>query len=153
MTQVFGHREFASLHFTGSTAVFRKLWSDIAQGVANGQLRSYPRVVGETGGKNFHLIHSSAPIRSSVLQSIRAGFEYSGQKCSALSRLYVPESIWPAFSAALVEEVAKLKVGSPEEWDSFTGPVISQGSYDKIMGLIKRAKDSGDEILTGGTGM
>lgn len=98
------------------------------------------------------MIHPSAPVRSSVLQSIRAGFEYSGQKCSALSRLYVPESLWPAFSATLLEEVAKLKVGSPEEWDSFMGPVISQVSYDKIMGLIQQAKDAGDKVLIGGTG-
>ncbi|EGG08018.1 uncharacterized protein MELLADRAFT_35149 [Melampsora larici-populina 98AG31] len=150
--QIFRSPDFASLHFTGSTKIFRKLWLDIAQGVADGQLRSYPRVVGETGGKNFHLIHPSAPVRSGVLQSIRAGFEYSGQKCSALSRLYVPESLWPAFSETLLEEVAKHKVGSPEEWDSFMGPVISQVSYDKIMGLIQQAKDSGDKVLIGGTG-
>ncbi|KAI8452636.1 delta-1-pyrroline-5-carboxylate dehydrogenase [Phakopsora pachyrhizi] len=149
--QIFEHPDFASLHFTGSTAVFRKLWSDIAQGVSNGTLRSYPRVVGETGGKNFHLIHSSAPIRSTVLQSLRAGFEYSGQKCSALSRLYVPESIWPEFSKILKEEVAKLKVGSPESWDSFVGPVISKGSFDKITRLIESSKKAGDEVIIGGT--
>ncbi|KNZ59921.1 1-pyrroline-5-carboxylate dehydrogenase [Puccinia sorghi] len=148
--QIFGHPEFASLHFTGSTAVFRKLWSDIAQGVSNANLRSYPRVVGETGGKNFHLIHSSAPVRPAVLQSVRAAFEYSGQKCSALSRLYVPESIWPEFSRVLKEEVAKLKVGSPEEWSTFVGPVISQGSFDKITGLIQSAKNAGDEVIVGG---
>ncbi|CAH7681216.1 delta-1-pyrroline-5-carboxylate dehydrogenase [Phakopsora pachyrhizi] len=151
--QIFEHPDFASLHFTGSTAVFRKLWSDIAQGVSNGTLRSYPRVVGETGGKNFHLIHSSAPIRSTVLQSLRAGFEYSGQKCSALSRLYVPESIWPEFSKILKEEVAKLKVGSPESWDSFVGPVISKGSFDKITRLIESSKKAGDEVIIGGTGI
>lgn len=148
---IFGHPEFTSLHFTGSTAVFRKLWGDIAQGVSAGNLRSYPRVVGETGGKNFHLVHSTAPIRPTVLQSIRAAFEYSGQKCSALSRLYIPQSISSEFLRSLSEEVAKLKVGSPEEWDSFVGPVISQDSFDKITRLIESARKQGDEVIIGGT--
>ncbi|MBW0476475.1 hypothetical protein O181_016190 [Austropuccinia psidii MF-1] len=148
--QIFDHPDFASLHFTGSTAVFRKLWSDISQRVLTGTLKSYPRIVGETGGKNFHLVHSSAQIRSTVLQSLRAGFEYSGQKCSALSRLYVAQSIWPQFMNVLKDEASKLKLGSPEEWSSFLGPVISQSSFDKITRLIESAKQAGDEIVFGG---
>jgi 1-pyrroline-5-carboxylate dehydrogenase len=125
------------------------------------------RRTGETGGKNFHLIHKSADVKSAVTQTIRGAFEvslqttawhlqlkslqYSGQKCSACSRLYVPESLWPDFRRLLVEEVAKVKVGDPTEAETFVGPVIARHSYDKIVRLIGEAKDAGGEILAGGT--
>jgi 1-pyrroline-5-carboxylate dehydrogenase len=89
---VLSHKEFAALHYTGSTAVFRALYGKISQGVVEARFRSYPRIVGETGGKNFHLVHPSADIRNAVLQTIRGAFEYQGQKCSACSRLYIPKS-------------------------------------------------------------
>jgi 1-pyrroline-5-carboxylate dehydrogenase len=116
-------KRFAGLHFTGSTAVFKGLWKQIANNVD--LYRSYPRIVGETGGKNFHLIHKSADIRETVIQSIRSGFEYSGQKCSALGRVYVPQSLWDAgWGKVMKEEVEKIKVGSFEDFTNFLGPVM-----------------------------
>ncbi|KAL7408802.1 Aldehyde/histidinol dehydrogenase [Mrakia frigida] len=147
--QCIDHKAFAGLHFTGSTAVFKGLWKQISQNVD--LYRSYPRIVGETGGKNFHMIHKSADIRETVLQSIRSGFEYSGQKCSALGRIYVAKSLWDAgWGDVMKEEVERIKVGSCEDWTNFLGPVINQASFDKITGLIAKAKAEGGEILVGG---
>ncbi|KAK0630152.1 Aldehyde/histidinol dehydrogenase [Bombardia bombarda] len=149
---VLAHKKFAALHYTGSTAVFRKLYGEIGAGVAEGRYQSYPRIVGETGGKNFHLIHSSADIENAVVQTVRGAFEYQGQKCSATSRLYVPASIWPQFKTRLVEETKKLTVGSPWDHQHFIGPVIHAGSFKKLSGAIDNAKDDKDlELLTGGT--
>ena len=123
VAQVIAHPEFAALHFTGSTFIFKKLWKDIASNLDN--YKGYPRIVGETGGKNFHLIHPSAEIKNAVLQTVRGAFEYQGQKCSALSRLYAPASLWNnGFKDALLTEVAKLKVGPPQDWTNFIGPVM-----------------------------
>ncbi|KAK0392274.1 hypothetical protein NLU13_1770 [Sarocladium strictum] len=145
------HREFAGLHYTGSTAVFRKLYGTIGQGVAEGRYRSYPRIVGETGGKNFHLIHPSADIENAAIQTVRGAFEYQGQKCSATSRIYVPKSIWPEFKEKLVAETEKLKIGVPWEHDNFIGPVIHAGSFKKLSGAIDKAKsDASLKLLTGG---
>jgi len=145
------HKEFSSLHFTGSTHVFRSLWKQIAQNLD--VYRQYPRIVGETGGKNFHLIHKSAHMNVAVHQSIRGAFEYQGQKCSALSRLYVPASIWKGgFKDDLIKQVQSISVGPVNEFKHFVGPVIARHSYDKIMGLIDAAKKSGGEVLVGGTG-
>lgn len=121
---VFSHRDFAGLHYTGSTGVFKKLWKDIANNVD--VYRSYPRIVGETGGKDFHLYHSSADVRNGVVQALRGAFEYQGQKCSALSRAYIARSLWEekGFKKLLLEEVAKIKVGNPLEWGNFMGPVM-----------------------------
>ncbi|KAI0337907.1 delta-1-pyrroline-5-carboxylate dehydrogenase 1 [Trametopsis cervina] len=149
--QVIAHPSFASLHFTGSTFVFRKLWKDVGANIE--QYKTYPRLVGETGGKNFHLIHSSAEVKNAVMQSVRGAFEYQGQKCSALSRLYVPSSLWSSgFKDKLLGEIAKLTVGPPTEWKHFIGPVIGRPAFDKITGYIKQAKEQGGEILIGGTG-
>ncbi|KIM25497.1 hypothetical protein M408DRAFT_26055 [Serendipita vermifera MAFF 305830] len=145
-------REFAALHFTGSTAIFRMLWKQIGEGVGEGRYRSYPRIVGETGGKNFHFVHRSADIKNAVQQAVRGAFEYQGQKCSALSRLYVPASIWPQFKEQLLAETAKIKVGPSEKWDNFMGPVIGKPGFDKIMGYIAKAKEEGGEVLCGGSG-
>ena len=123
VAQVIAHPSFAALHFTGSTFVFKKLWKDVAANLDN--YKSYPRLVGETGGKNFHLIHSSADVKNAVMQSVRGAFEYQGQKCSALSRLYVPASLWKnGFKDQLLGEVAKLKVGPPQDFRNFIGPVM-----------------------------
>lgn len=149
---VLAHKEFAALHYTGSTSVFRTLYGKIAEGVAEARFRGYPRIVGETGGKNFHLIHSSADQRNALVQTVRAAFEYQGQKCSACSRVYVPESISKEFLAEMKHEVEALKVGAPDEgWDNFVGPVIHRGSFEKLKGVIDAAKnDPGLELLAGG---
>ncbi|SJL02572.1 probable Delta-1-pyrroline-5-carboxylate dehydrogenase [Armillaria ostoyae] len=149
--QVLSHKSFAGLHFTGSTFIFKKLWKDIAANLD--VYKGYPRIVGETGGKNFHIVHESAEIKNAVLQTIRGAFEYSGQKCSALSRLYVSSSVWKnGFKDLLLEEVAKIRVGSQLDWSNFLGPVIGRPAYDKITGYIKKAKEAGGEILIGGSG-
>ena len=134
---VFAHRDFAGLHYTGSTAVFKKLWKDIANNVD--KHRSYPRVVGETGGKDFHLYHPSANVKNGVVQALRGAFEYQGQKCSALSRAYVSKSLWEekGFKKLLLEEVAKLKVGNPVEWGNFIGPVMLSSSECMLIEVIK----------------
>jgi 1-pyrroline-5-carboxylate dehydrogenase len=149
---VLGHKKFAALHYTGSTAVFRKLYGDIGAGVAEGRYQGYPRIVGETGGKNFHLIHKSADIDNAVIHTVRGAFEYQGQKCSATSRLYVPSSIWPRFKERLVEETKKITVGSPWEHGNFMGPVIHTASFKKLSAAIDDAKNDKDvELLVGGT--
>lgn len=145
------HKEFAALHYTGSTAVFRKLFGTIGQGVAEGRYRSYPRVVGETGGKNFHLIHPSADIDNVAIQTVRGAFEFQGQKCSATSRLYVPKSRWAELKEKLIAEVEKLSIGVPWEHNNFIGPVIHAGSFKKLSSAIDSAKnDSKLELVVGG---
>ncbi|KAI0490151.1 delta-1-pyrroline-5-carboxylate dehydrogenase 1 [Xylaria cf. heliscus] len=148
---VLAHKQFAALHYTGSTAVFRKLYGQIGQGTAEGRYQNYPRIVGETGGKNFHLIHSSADIDNAAVQTIRGAFEYQGQKCSATSRVYVPKSIWPQFQEKLVNETSALKVGAPFDPQHFIGPVIHEPSFNKLKGVIDDAKKDSDlELLVGG---
>ncbi|GLB34232.1 putative delta-1-pyrroline-5-carboxylate dehydrogenase [Lyophyllum shimeji] len=149
VAQAISSPHFAALHFTGSTFVFKKLWKDISANLD--VYRGYPRIVGETGGKNFHVVHRSAEVRNAVLQSVRAAFEYQGQKCSALSRLYVSRSVWEGgFKDQLLEEIAKIKVGPPTDFTNFMGPVIGRPAYDKITGYIQKAKDAGGEVLIGG---
>ncbi|KAM6511948.1 1-pyrroline-5-carboxylate dehydrogenase [Fusarium falciforme] len=148
---VLKHPDFAALHFTGSTDVFRSLYGKIAEEVASGAYVSYPRIIGETGGKNFHLVHGSADIRNAVVNTIRGAFEYQGQKCSATSRLYVAESVWPGFKKDLIAETEKIQVGSPEDFSNFVGPVIHQRSWEKLNSVISKAKaDKEVTILTGG---
>jgi len=150
--EVLAHKKFAALHYTGSTAVFRKLYGQIGAGVAEGRYQSYPRIVGETGGKNFHLIHSSADLDNAAIQTVRGAFEYQGQKCSATSRVYVPASVWPQFKARMVKETEKLAVGNPWDHKNFVGPVIHEASFKKLSGVIDDAKNDKDlELLTGGT--
>ncbi|TIB70629.1 hypothetical protein E3Q23_04112 [Wallemia mellicola] len=142
---------FAALHFTGSTHVFKNLWKNISNNLD--LYKGYPRIVGETGGKNFHLVHNSAPIKPTVVQTIRAAFEYQGQKCSACSRLYVPASLWKnGFEKELVEQVNSITVGKVQEWNHFMGPVINKPAFDKITGYIKKAQEVGDKVIAGGTG-
>lgn len=148
---VLAHKHFAALHYTGSTAVFRQLFTKIASGIAEGRYRGYPRIVGETGGKNFHLIHHSADVHNAVINTVRGAFEYQGQKCSATSRAYVPSSLWKQFKSNLVQETKALKVGSPQSFDAFVGPVIHQQSFQKLQKVIDDAKhDPKLELLVGG---
>ena len=149
---VLSRKEFGALHYTGSTAVFRKLYARIGQGLADGKYKTYPRIVGESGGKNYHVVHKSANLENAVIQTVRGTFEYQGQKCSACSRAYVPSSMWEPFKSRLVEETSKLKIGPPTEFDNFIGPVIHEASFKKLSKVIDDAKnDSGLELLTGGT--
>jgi 1-pyrroline-5-carboxylate dehydrogenase len=148
---VLSHREFAALHYTGSTAVFRKLYGAIGQGIAEGRYKSYPRVVGETGGKNFHLIHPSADLDNAVIQTVRGAFEFQGQKCSATSRLYVPKSMWPEFKEKMAAEVKRLPMGVPWEHSNFIGPVIHEASFKKLSGAIDEAQSDKElNLVVGG---
>ncbi|KAL1952801.1 hypothetical protein VTO42DRAFT_4245 [Malbranchea cinnamomea] len=145
------HRDFAALHFTGSTAVFRQLYGQISQEISRGTYRGYPRIVGETGGKNFHLIHNSADLENAVVHTVRGAFEFQGQKCSATSRVYVPRSRWSAFRPRLVDETTRLKIGPPEEFGNFVGPVIHAASFDRLAGVIDAAnRDPELTLLAGG---
>ncbi|CAI7657822.1 unnamed protein product [Penicillium discolor] len=149
---VLEHPQFGALHYTGSTEVFRDLYGQISDRVRTGHYNSYPRIVGETGGKNFGVVHGSADIRNAVVNTIRGAFEYQGQKCSATSRLYVAESAWPEFKEQLVKETEVIKMGRPENFGNFMGPVIHERSFDKLAGVIKDAKnDSSVTLLAGGT--
>lgn len=149
---VLADREFSALHFTGSTDVFKNLYSKIAQNIDN--YRDFPRVVGETGGKNFHLIHPSASMDHAVLSTVRGAFEFQGQKCSALSRLYVPQSMWPEFKEKLVAAMGNITQGNCTDsasLNSFMGPVIHEQSFNKLSGAIDQAKSDSDlEIIAGG---
>ncbi|KAK8120712.1 aldehyde dehydrogenase [Apiospora kogelbergensis] len=148
---VLAHKDFASLHYTGSTAIFRKLYGQIGQGTAEGRYKSYPRIVGETGGKNFHLVHNTAEVQNAAVQTVRGAFEFQGQKCSATSRAYVPKSIWSEFKSHLVAEVEALKIGEPSQHGNFMGPVIHANSFKKLSGVIDEAKnDSELELVVGG---
>lgn len=148
---VLAHRQLAALHYTGSTAVFRKLYGSIAIGVAEGRYQGYPRIVGETGGKNFHLVHESADIENAVVQTVRGAFEYQGQKCSAASRAYVPKSMWPRFKERLIAETDALSIGPPTDHKNFIGPVIHAGSFKKLSGVLDAAKEDKElELLVGG---
>lgn len=143
---------FTSLHFTGSTHVFRMLWKKIGENICN--YKSYPRIVGETGGKNFHLLHPSLDeegIRHAALQTIRGAFEFQGQKCSACSRCYVPSSQIAEFKKHILAEHAKITQGPVQEFQHFAGPVINKMAFDKIKGFLNSAvSDPDSEIIAGG---
>ena len=149
---VLAHPKLSSLHYTGSTAVCRSLYGHVSSGVADGRYDGYPRVVGETGGKNYHLLHRSAAVPNAVINTVRGAFEYQGQKCSACSRAYVPSSLWGQFSKELVDEVKKLKTGEPSDFSNFVGPVIHEGSFERLKKAIDEAKEDKElELLVGGT--
>lgn len=146
---IFAHKAFAGLHFTGSTSVFRQLWKNIAGNIEN--YRSYPRIVGETGGKDFVMVHNSANAAEVATALSRGAFEFQGQKCSAASRAYVPESLWPAVKDILVTQVNSFKQGSPEDPSNFVNAVIDERAFDKITAYIDYVKTQPDaEIITGG---
>ena len=146
---VFSHPDFAGLHFTGSTGVFRHLWKTIGENIA--QYKTYPRIVGETGGKDFIVAHASADVDEVVAGIVRGSFEFQGQKCSAASRVYLPDNLWPEIKEKLAAEVGTLKMGSPADPTNFVGAVINRRSFDNIKGYIEYAKQSNDaDILCGG---
>lgn len=148
---VLEHPKLSALHYTGSTEVFRDLYGQVSDGVRAGLYDTYPRIVGETGGKNFGVVHGSADLRNAVVNTVRGAFEYQGQKCSATSRLYVAESVWPGFKEQLVKETEQLKMGGPEKFDNFIGPVIHERSFEKLNNVIDDAKkDSSVTLLAGG---
>jgi 1-pyrroline-5-carboxylate dehydrogenase len=140
--------DFAGLHYTGSTAVFRELWGKAASGLAG--KRAYPRIVGETGGKDFVLAHPSAEVAPLVVALVRGAFEYQGQKCSAASRAYVPRSLWPAVREQLADEVAAITMGDVADLSHFMGAVISAGAYERLTAAVARAREEGAEVLVGG---
>lgn len=146
---VFKHKEFSGLHFTGSTAVFKHLWKEIGSNLD--MYRSYPRIVGETGGKDFIVAHSSANPLEVATGISRGAFEFQGQKCSAASRAYVPASIWPAVKEKVVADVKSFKMGSPDDTSNFINAVIDKRAFDKISGYIDFVKTQPDaEIIAGG---
>ena len=148
---VLAHEDFAGIHFTGSTPVFQSMWKTIGQSIP--KYKTYPRIVGETGGKNFIFAHPSADVPSYVTALVRGAFEYQGQKCSAGSRAYVPSSLWPRVREMLVDQLKEVKMGSPLDFRNFMAAVIDEPSFDRIMGFIDHAKGSSDfEILSGGNG-
>ena len=143
------HPDLAGIHFTGSTAVFRKLWRDVANNLEN--LRSYPRIVGETGGKDFIVAHPNCNEEALIVALLRGAFEFQGQKCSAASRAYIPSSVWGRIEATYVEEVGKITMGDVADFTNFIGAVIDKKSFDNITGYIDRAHaDEGCSIVTGG---
>ena len=147
------HRDFAGLNFIGSSDVFRSLYGKIGEGIAKKSYREFPRVVAETSGKNFHLVHPSADIPSAVNHTIRGSFEYQGQKCSATSRLYLPESRAEEFFTALKAGVEDITMGNPEkDLEVFMGPVIHRRSFDKIKSVIDNCnKDPSLKLIAGGS--
>jgi 1-pyrroline-5-carboxylate dehydrogenase len=147
---VLASRDFAGIHFTGSTHVFKDIWAKIGTNIHH--YKTYPRIVGETGGKDFIIAHKSANVKQVVTGIIRGAFEFQGQKCSAASRAYLPQSMWGDAKAQLVEEINGLKMGSPEDFSNFITAVIHEGSFDKLVSYIEQAKKDADaEILVGGT--
>jgi 1-pyrroline-5-carboxylate dehydrogenase len=146
---IFKHPEFAGIHFTGSTDVFRQLWKNIAGNIEH--YKSYPRIVGETGGKDFVMVHQSAGAAEVATALSRGAFEFQGQKCSAASRAYVPESLWPDVQKIFVSQVESFKMGSPEDSSNFINAVISERAFDRIAAYIDYAKAQPDaQIITGG---
>lgn len=147
---VFAHKDFAGIHFTGSTGVFRQLWKNISNNLEN--YRSYPRIVGETGGKDFVVAHKSANAAEVATALSRGAFEFQGQKCSAASRAYIPSNIWKEVKAILIEQVSSFKMGTPEDTSNFVNAVISEKSFNNCAAYIDHAKASSDaEIIIGGT--
>ncbi len=146
---VFRHPDFAGLHFTGSTTVFQQMWRSIGENIA--MYKSYPRIVGETGGKDFIVVHASADPDEVITAIIRGAFEYQGQKCSAASRAFIPKSFWARIKDKLRHEMRQLKMGPPEDFSNFINAVIDRASYDKLVGYIEQLKSAPNvEIFFGG---
>ena len=146
---VFNHADFAGIHFTGSTKVFQEIWKTIGTNIH--KYKSYPRIVGETGGKDFILVHPSADVAASATAIVRGAFEYQGQKCSAASRTYIPQSLWPEIKKLMIRDLASFKMGGTEDFSNFINAVIDERSFDKLAKYIDQAKkDKGVEVIAGG---
>ncbi|MEO9968104.1 MAG: L-glutamate gamma-semialdehyde dehydrogenase [Reichenbachiella sp.] len=146
---IFNHADFGGLHFTGSTGVFQHLWKTIGENIS--KYKSYPRIVGETGGKDFIIAHKSADAKALATGITRGAFEFQGQKCSAASRAYIPDNIWDEVKKYLLEDHKSIKMGSPEDFTNFFNAVIDEKAFDKISGFIDQAKESDmAEIIAGG---
>ena len=146
---IFASPDFAGVHYTGSTFVFKEIWKKIGTNIHT--YKTYPRIVGETGGKDFILAHSSANVKQVVTGITRGAFEFQGQKCSAASRAYIPKSLWSAVKNQLITDVKSMKMGSPEDFGNFITAVIHENSFDKLASYIDQAKkDSDAEIIVGG---
>ncbi|HEX8693239.1 MAG TPA: L-glutamate gamma-semialdehyde dehydrogenase [Longimicrobium sp.] len=142
-------RNLAGVHFTGSTTVFQSIWKTVGENIAS--YRAYPRLVGETGGKDFIVAHASADAEALAAAIVRGGYEYQGQKCSAASRIYVPDSLWPAVRERALDMIGRIKVGDPADFRNFMGAVIDRKAFDKISGYIKHAQGADNvEIVAGG---
>ena len=137
--------DFAGVHYTGSTFVFKEIWKKIGTNIHT--YKTYPRIVGETGGKDFVLAHPSANVKQVVTGITRGGFEFQGQKCSAASRAYIPKSLWPAVKEQLITDVKSMKMGSPEDFGNFITAVIHEGSFDKLAKYIDQAKHDSDAVI------
>jgi 1-pyrroline-5-carboxylate dehydrogenase len=147
---IFNHAEFAGIHFTGSTAVFQDIWKTIGNNIH--KYKSYPRIVGETGGKDFVMVHPNADADIVTAALTRGAFEYQGQKCSAASRAYIPSNLWPGVKECIIRDLKEIKVGPTEDFRNFVCAVIDEKSFDKLAGFIDRAKaDKTVEIIAGGT--
>ncbi|MCE2822003.1 MAG: L-glutamate gamma-semialdehyde dehydrogenase [Bacteroidota bacterium] len=146
---VFRHPEFAGIHFTGSTGVFQRIWKTIGENIAG--YKSYPRIVGETGGKDFVVAHSSADPKALAVALGRGAFEFQGQKCSAASRAYIPASLWPQVREYLVADLKTMQMGSTEDFRNFINAVIDEKAFDKISAYIQEAKKSDKvKVIAGG---
>ena len=146
---IFNHPDFAGIHFTGSTGVFQQIWGTIGANIY--KYKSYPRIVGETGGKDFVLVHESADADQVATALVRGAFEYQGQKCSAASRAYVPSTLWPAVEARMKEFSSEMKMGGPEDFTNFINAVIDERTFKKITAYIDEAKQSDSvKIVAGG---
>lgn len=146
---IFNHRDFAGIHFTGSTGVFQGMWKTIGGNIA--RYKSYPRIVGETGGKDFIVAHKSADAKEVAVAIARGAFEYQGQKCSAASRCYIPSNLWDEVKKHLLADLASMKMGGPEDFTNFVNAVIDEKAFDSITGYIEQArKNPMNEIIAGG---
>jgi 1-pyrroline-5-carboxylate dehydrogenase len=146
---IFNHSDFAGLHFTGSTKVFQQMWKTIGHNIE--KYKSYPRIVGETGGKDFVMVHHSADAKEVAVALVRGAFEYQGQKCSAASRAYIPSNLWNKVKEFLLLDLKSIKVGGVEDFGNFVNAVIDEKAFDKIAGYIEKAKENPlNEIIAGG---
>ena len=146
---IFAHPDFAGIHFTGSTPVFQDIWKTIGNNIH--RYKTYPRIVGETGGKDFVLAHRSADAKVLATAITRGAFEYQGQKCSAASRAYIPSNLWPEVKEILIAEMKSMKMGPVEDFSNYINAVIDEKSFDKLAGYIDGAKkDKNTEIVVGG---
>jgi len=146
---IFSHRDFAGIHFTGSTGVFQHIWKTIGQNISN--YRSYPRIVGETGGKDFIIAHKSADAKALATAITRGAFEYQGQKCSAASRCYIPSNLWDEVQGYLLADLSTIKTGGVEDFSNFVNAVIDEKAFNSITGYIEKARQNPmNEIIAGG---